>query len=194
MNKEAIFEKELNYIKNVNIKESAKTMINLLPDYFFSVEAASTGKYHPEYAQGKGGLVRHTKAAVRFAYELLENDVIGNKYKSDEKDLMIMGLILHDGLKKDLNEEKYTRFDHPLLISNYLKENSPSLALTTEQLDLVTSVVETHMGNWTTDYNGNEVLQRPTTKYQKFVHMCDYLASRKAFLLKFDEDNNIIAI
>ena len=43
----------------------------------------------------------------------------------------------------------------------------------------------------TTDYNGVEVLEQPKTKYQNFVHMCDYLASRKCILLPFDENNNI---
>ena len=47
------------------------------------------------------------------------------------------------------------------------------------------------MGPWTTDYNGNEVLQRPKTKYQCFVHMADYLASRKFLNINFE--NNDIA-
>jgi dTMP kinase len=37
-----------------------------------------------------------------------------------------------------------------------------------------------------------EVLEKPKNKYQNFVHMCDYLASRKAILFEFDSDNNII--
>ena len=38
---------------------------------------------------------------------------------------------------------------------------------------------------------GNEILEKPRTKYQNFVHMCDYLASRKCILLPFDDNNNI---
>ena len=53
------------------------------------------------------------------------------------------------------------------------------------------SAIKTHMGPWTTDYSGNEVLERPQTKYQNFVHMCDYLASRKCILVPFDKENNI---
>ena len=86
MNKEEMFKSELGYIKNDKIKESAKTMINLLPDYFFHEAASSTGKYHPKYALGDGGLLRHTKAAVRFAYELLSDSCIGDKYTDSEKD------------------------------------------------------------------------------------------------------------
>ena len=41
----------------------------------------------------------------------------------ETKDLMIASLILHDGLKKGIEEERYTRFDHPLIIGDYLKGN-----------------------------------------------------------------------
>ena len=109
MNKSLKFSKELEYIKSEKIKNACQKMIELLPDYFFEVPASSTGKYHPEYALGEGGLLRHTKAAVRIAYELLNDPCIGDKYTQDEKDLMIMALILHDGLKSGLNHEKYTR-------------------------------------------------------------------------------------
>ena len=191
MDKVKVFEIELQYIKNDKIRESTATMIELIPDYIFREAASSTGKYHPKYALGDGGLVRHLKAAARFGYELLSDPCIGDKYTSDEKDLMIMGLILHDGLKRGLNEEKYTRFDHPILMADYIEENKDKLSLSDEERELVCSVIRTHMGPWTVDYNGNEVLERPKTKYQNFVHMCDFLASRKAFLLEFDDNNNI---
>ena len=191
MNKKEVFKKELSYIKDEKIRNSCITMIEALPDYFFKVEASSTGKYHPEYALGNGGLIRHTKAAVRIAYELLSDPCIGDKYTSKEKDLMIMGLILHDGLKKGLNEEKYTRFDHPILISEYIMDMEERLDLEMEEIEFVCDVVKTHMGPWTKDYNGVEVLERPKTKYQNFVHMCDYLASRKCILVPFDSNNKI---
>ena len=61
-----------------------------------------------------------------------------------------------------------------------------------EEIEFLCDVIKTHMGSWTTDYNGVEVLEKPSTKYQNFVHMCDYLASRKCILFSFDENNNII--
>lgn len=185
------FVRELEYIKNSDIRESLKIMIDLLPDYFFVVAASSTGKYHPEYATGEGGLLRHSKAAMRIGYELLSNPAIGDKYTSDEKDLMLMGLLIHDGLKLGIEKSKYTKFDHPILMANYVIENKDKLKLSDEQINFVADVIKTHMGVWTTDYNGNELLEKPKTKYQNFVHMCDYLASRKCLLVPFDSDNNI---
>ena len=191
MNKIEVFKDELNYIKNEGIKESLMYMIEKLPDYFFEVAASSTGKYHPEYAVGNGGLLRHTKAAVRIGYELLSNPAIGDKYTSDEKDLMLMGLLLHDGLKLGKEQSKYTKFEHPILMADYIEEEKDNLKLTDSDRKLVCDVIKTHMGVWTTDYNGNEVLEKPKTKYQNFVHMCDYLASRKCILIPFDANNNI---
>lgn len=191
MNKEEVFKIELGYIKDERVRKACLEMIKLLPDYFFNVQASSTGKYHPEYAIGEGGLLRHTKAAVRIAYELLNDACIGDKYKQVEKDLMIMGLILHDGLKHGMEESQYTVFEHPILIADYIMDNEEILGLEVEEIEFLCDVVKTHMGPWTTDYRGNEVLERPKTKFQNFVHMCDYLASRKCLLVPFDEHNNI---
>lgn len=186
------FEIELKYIKNDRIRKNAEVMIKKLPDYFFEVPAASSGKYHPKYAAGEGGLLRHTKAAVRIAHELLENPSIGNKYTNDEKDIMIMGLMLHDGLKLGKEKNRYTKFEHPILMADYIMENKDNLDFSAEELNLITSVIKKHMGPWTTDYQGNDVLEKPKTKYENFVHMCDYLASRKCLILEFDENNNVI--
>ena len=191
MNREDVFKIELGYIKNDRIRNSCLAMINVLPDYFFEIEASSTGKYHPSYALGKGGLVRHTKAAVRIAYDLLSDACIGDKYTQDEKDLMIMALLLHDGVKCGVPKERYTRFDHPIMMADMLMDNEEIMELEVEEIEFLGDVIKTHMGPWTADYNGVEVLERPKTKYQNFVHMCDYLASRKALEVPFDDNDNI---
>lgn len=185
------FSKEISFIKNDRIKNSAKTLVSLIPDYFFHEAASSTGKYHPEFSLGEGGLLRHTKAAVRIARELLINKVIGNHYTSDEKDLIYLALIMHDSIKRGDGTLMYA-FDHPILASNFIKANKESLELTEEELLLLCSMIETHMGEWTRDYSGNEVLEEPKTKYQKFVHMCDCLASKKFLDIKFNDKNDII--
>ena len=185
-----VFNKEISYIKNERIKNSLITMLKLLPDYFYEVPASSTGKYHPKFTLGKGGLVRHTKAAVRIAIELF-NDSALNDFTDDEKDLMIFTLCIHDGLKSGLIKSEYTVFEHPLLISKFLKEKKNELELTDEEIELSCRCLETHMGPWTTNYKGENVLEPPTDKYQIFVHLCDYIASRKFLNVEFDNNDNI---
>ncbi len=190
MDREELFLDELGYIKDEELSEALLNIINLLPEYWLEEAASSTGKYHPDYALGKGGLLRHSKAAMRIGFELLNNPCIGDKYTDREKDLMLMSLLVHDGLKLGLPQEKYTRFDHPILMGNFILDNKDKIGLNLEDANFMNDVIKTHMGPWTTDYDGNEVLEKPKTKYQNFVHMCDFLASRKCILVPF-EDNNI---
>lgn len=191
MDREEMFLDELSYISNEDYAESLLKIINKLPDYWFQVEASSTGKYHPKYTLGDGGLLRHSKACMRIGYELLNDPAIGNKYTSREKDLMLMALLVHDGLKLGITQEKYSRFDHPIIMGKFILDNREEFELSVEDAEFINDVIKTHMGNWTTDYNGREVLEPPKTKYQNFVHMCDFLASRKCIIVPFDEDNKI---
>ena len=191
MNKKDVFKKEYTYITNDRYRENAEKLVELLPDYFFKVAASSTGKYHPLFSLGDGGLVRHTKAAVRIAKELLDNNSIGHKFTSDEKDLLIISIMAHDGLKHGRVEEKYTRFDHPILIGEYIKENKSKLTLTDEEIDFIVRVTASHMGEWNTNPYSKVVLPLPKDKYQRFVHMCDFLSSRKFLDVKF-ENNDIV--
>ncbi len=192
MERETIWKKELTYIKNKKYRENAVKLIELLPDYFFEVPASSTGKYHPSYSLGEGGLLRHTKAVVRIGYELLQNNTIGGIFTPEEKDLMIIAMIMHDGVKSGIPKEKYTRFDHPLLASKLIKEHQEELTLTKGEVEFICHAIESHMGEWNKDYNGNEVLPLPKDRYQKFVHMCDFLGSRKFLHVDFDEENTLI--
>lgn len=191
MDFEKEFEMELSYIKDKQIKEALVNVLKLLPDYWFTVAASSTGKYHPDYALGDEGLLRHSKAAMRIGFELLSDPAIGDKYTQAEKDLMLMALLIHDGVKYGVPKEKYTRFDHPILMAEFLMEYEEEIGLEMDDIEFLCDVIKTHMGVWTKDYNGEEVLEPPKTKYQNFVHMCDYLASRKCLHVPFDKDSKI---
>lgn len=188
--KSDVFKIELEFIKDKRIKESTKIILELLPDYFYEIPASSTGKYHPSFSLGEGGLVRHVKVAVRFAKELLDNPNIGDKYTNMEKDIMIMALILHDGLKSGLTHNRYTQVNHPTLIKNFVIDNKDKIELSDNELELFGKVVESHMGPWNKDYDGNEILPVPKTKCENFVHMCDYLSSKKFLNVNF-KDNEI---
>lgn len=185
-----MFNKELQLINNLEYKKNVEILLNLLPPYFYEIEAASTGKYHPKFASGKNGLVRHTKAAVRIAFELMNNDTVSN-FSSDEKDLIIIALLLHDGLKKGFNEEEYTKFEHSLIVATFIKDNKDKLSFTEEETNLLCNMIASHMGQWNTNKYSNINLPLPKTKYERFVHMCDFLASRKFLDVKFDSNNDI---
>jgi len=191
MKKYEIFEKEINYIKNEEYRKNIQILLELLPDYFYEIPASSTGKYHPKYATGYSGLVRHTKVAVRIAYELLSNNTMGQAFNDREKDLIIMALMLHDGLKSGIIKQKYTAFDHPLLVANFIRDNKSKLTLNDMDIEFIAQTIESHMGEWNTNPYSNIALPLPKNKYQKFVHMCDFLASKKFINVEFN-GNEII--
>lgn len=191
MNKKEYFKDELEFINNERIKKSAETLIELIPDYFFKVPASSTGKYHPSFSNGDGGLLRHTKVATRIGKEILSLEYTNNLFTEDEKDLLITGIMLHDTQKLGNPKEKYTRFDHPLLAADFIEQNKDKTELTKEEISLIKRVISSHMGQWNKSYYSKIELPKPSDKYEFFVHMFDYLSSKKFLDVMFDENNNI---
>lgn len=184
MNKTQIFKNELNKIKSNDILEFCELALNSLPEYFYKIAASSTGKYHPNYALGEEGLVRHTKATIGIAIELFECKSI-YKFSDLEKDIVIASLILHDGCKLGRIQEQYTKSNHPLEIIELLRELNHNLH--EEIFETICDCISSHMGHWNTDYETKEeILPIPQTVLQKFVHLCDYLASRKCLEFNFN--------
>ena len=179
------FKTELYQIESVVLRKLLIRVLNVVPEYFWEIPASSTGKHHPIFALGKGGLVRHTKACVKIATELFRNDTVQN-FTQEEKDLIIVALILHDTMKNGVNNKGNTVTEHPLLVRKLfdwvdMSEDDRVFK------DKVISLIETHMGSWNIDYKTKEeVLPKPSVKIQRFVHLCDYLASRKCLEVNFD--------
>lgn len=154
----------------------------------FSVAASSTGKYHPTYALGDGGLARHTVALVRILNHVFGVESIADQFTSRERDLLRVAGIAHDmqksGSQEDYERNKYTKFDHPLRAANMVRKLS---GLPEEEKELIATTIESHMGQWNVDKrNPGTVLPKPENKYQILLHLCDYLASRKDIEIKFD--------
>lgn len=192
MTKKEVFKTEINYLKNITYRKNVQTLIELVPDYFFIIPAASTGKYHPQFAQGEAGLVRHTKAALKIAKDILSLEYMNNIFTNDEKDLLLIAIMFHDTHKLGVPKEKYTRFDHPLLAASFIKDNQDKTTFTDKEINIITKTISSHMGQWNTNSYSNITLPKPNDKYEFFVHMCDFLSSKKYLDVKFDKYNNII--
>ena len=183
-----IYDQILETFENEDIKAFAKRCIDAAPPYVFEVAASSTGKYHPIYALGKGGLARHTVALVRILNHIFGVESVANKYTSRERDLLRTAGIVHDmqksGTQEDYEKNKYTKFDHPLRAANMVRKIN---GLSDEEKEYVASIVETHMGAFNTDKrNPGIILPKPETDAQILLHVCDYLASRKDIDINFD--------
>lgn len=176
-------------IKNDDIRDFAATLIKGLPDYIWHVGASSTGKYHPEYSLGEGGLMRHQVAVVRFLNFFFELEQYNTKFTDREMDLMRIAGLVHDGRKSgeqdDYNRSKFTKFDHPIQMANVVRSYDGKY-LNHDEIEFVATCIESHMGSWNTDKKSSVILPKPTNIYQEMIHLADYLASRKDLTMAFE--------
>ena len=178
------FEKELGYIKNEEIRNACMEVLKHVNEEFYKAPASSTGKYHPEYSLGEGGLYRHTCAAVRIAQCMRENTVVQD-FNDDDFDYIIAALILHDSCKSGKNwDSKYTKHGHPLEAVQLVEEVLPDSYFCAK----MAALISTHMGQWTTCKWDKTELPYPESPAQMFVHLCDYLASRRFIEINFDKE------
>lgn len=177
-------------IVNEDIREFAHVLVDGLPNYIWEVGASSTGKYHPEYSLGLGGLMRHQIAVVRFLNHFFDLEQYNTKFTSREMDLMRVAGLVHDGRKSgeqpDYERSKFTKFDHPLQMANVIRGYEGQY-LNRDELEFCAHCIESHMGKWNTDKKSSVVLPKPIDEYQQFVHLADYLASRKDLAMAFDK-------
>ena len=181
------FEKALNYIESDVVRDIIiKALLNV-NEKFYTAGASSTGKYHPDYAAGESGLVRHTNGVVYFAVTL--SDLECNECNQYEKDLLVGSSILHDTCKSGLNwDKKHSAHEHPLLVIGLLSDDD----LTLEEIAIwneLNDIISSHMGEWNESKYSKTSLPKPTKKLQKLLHEADLLASRKPINLDiFDDD------
>ena len=191
------FKGSFQLIHNEKIKKFTKWVTVNAPNYFFEISASSTGKYHPKYALGKSGLVRHTLGAIVFANHLFPL----YNFNQLEQDLIIASLIMHDMAKngieiengKVVQESNYTVAKHPIAICEYVEylyKTSPDVdediifVFKEGYWDIIKGNVQSHMGIWNKDKAGNDILPKPSSSSEVFTHLCDYLASRRNILVE----------
>ena len=169
-----LFNRELNLIVNEDLRMAVKSyMEEATPDYFWTDGASSSGKYHPAFSQGVGGLVRHTKAVVMFAEELLR--MSSYAYMREEyKDYVIAACIVHDTAKYGMYEYDKAQYkNHAMLAADHFAEWCYEIGNFYKPSEFLLNAIAAHMGQWSTDKD-----DRPFTSVDRCVHMADYMASR----------------
>ena len=186
----------LDTFENEDIKEFAVVLLDNIPEYIWHVGASSTGKYHPSYSLGEGGLMRHQIAVVRFLNFFFALEQYNSKFTSREMDLMRVAGLVHDCMKSGTQEQysvsKYTKFDHPVLMANKIRECSGYLS--GNELEFIATIISKHMGQWNTDKKSPVELPKPNDKYSRLVHLADYLASRKDLTMSFDDYSTVASV
>lgn len=182
-----LFVNEINYIKNPNLRVFAEEIIANAGDWFFVEPASTSGKYHPKFSLGDGGLMRHTRCVAYWATAMAESFNLSQ----EDSDLLVIAALAHD-IKKHDDNGRFLR-NHPLLASDYVCEIMNKFSediITNEQIQKICCAVASHMGKWegtrewVTDMN-KELFPMPENDFEKALQAADYIASRKT-ILDFD--------
>lgn len=172
--KSELFRREILLIQSEDLRDFVRWYFDThVGEWFWKSGASSSGKYHPQFAQGEGGLVRHTRAVCMFCEELLRMSTYA--YMRDEyKDYARVACLLHDTCKYGNADEENTDCykEHGALAASEV-----ALAwfefFGTPCPELLTMAIRSHMGQWTEKRE-----DRPFTNIDRLVHLADYVASR----------------
>lgn len=153
-------------------------MRNSVPAYYWTTGASASGKYHPAFTKGEGGLVRHTAAVIKLALELHCLECMNDGSEGFTKDDIITAAMIHDtfkyGMENDITENSGLQFKH----HGEIAASAFRLAgLMTGYIvnPAILRAVECHMGQWTpTEANRNP----GESQLARIIHVADYIASR----------------
>lgn len=148
-------------------------------DYFDDVGASGSGKYHPPWANGPGGLVRHTAAALEYAEQMVRG-VASDRMTNAKMDEVRAAVILHDFIKYG-TQERYEQArahggakmvpDHGTLAAEDFRDFALN-KIPSDRVERICYAIEYHMGIYgPKDCDDTDVL------YCAIIS--DYLVSRK---------------
>ena len=172
---------EIAQIDDVNIRDFVNETLEVVEPCHAWKPASSSGKYHPKFASGDGGLIRHTKVVVRNMIDIIR----ATPSLEGEKDELIAAAILHDMWKypKDRDHE-FTAFDHPALGGDYCKSHGQ---------ETIGRLIAAHQGIWVTSkVLPGHVNKKPEKFDEVCLHFSDYTASRPYYSCNFDENGELI--
>ena len=178
------FIKEVNKINDTVLKEVALSMVDDIPEYFWTIPASSSGKYHPACDLGEGGLVRHSIMVATCAEDLVVSEMFVRDTESN-RDIARVAVLFHDcmkngPIKEDGTYSDHTEFEHPRFASDFVRKHLEAAGIDDLKIDMICGAIYTHMGKWCTDkYGDAKALSKPRTDFEKLVHLADYTASRK---------------
>ena len=175
MNKSEFFEREIQLIESVDLQDFVRFYFDeKVGDWFWKSGASSSGKFHPQFTKGEGGLVKHTRAVVWMCEELLKMSSYAYM-KAEYKDYARVACLLHDTCKYGTGdtEDKDCYKNHGAIAAQRVSLAWDEFGFEGQPPELLLMAIRSHMGQWVEDRN-----DRPFTNIDRLVHLADYIASR----------------
>lgn len=177
MNKSEFFEREILLIEREDLRDFVRFFFNERVGAWFWKSGASSNEHHPKFAQGEGGLVRHTRAVFTICEELLNLNTYA--YMKDiYKDYARMACLLHDTCKYGVgnNEDKNCYMSHGAIAADRVNFSWGVFGFDGDAPELLLMAICSHMGQWAKERD-----DRPFTNIDHLVHMANYMASCSFF-------------
>lgn len=193
MNNSRFFEREIQMISSIDLQDFVRFFFDeKVGAWFWKSGASSSGKFHPEFTHGEGGLVRHTRAVAMVCQELLRMSCYAYM-KEEYKDYAIVACLLHDTRKygNGDEEDKDCYKEHGRLAADAVAAAWLEFFDQGEAPELLLMAIRSHMGQWTENKD-----DRPFTNIDRLVHMADYIASRPFWdipEIKAEYENDVLA-
>lgn len=176
MNNSRFFEHEIQHIESEDLRDFVRFFFNeKVGAWFWKSGASSSGKYHPNFTKGEGGLVRHTRAVEWVCEELLRMSSYAYM-KAEYKDYARVACLLHDTCKYGEGDEenKDCYKTHGALAADAVYNAWHEFFTGGDHCpELLLMAIRSHMGQWVEDRD-----DRPFTNIDRLVHLADYIASR----------------
>lgn len=158
-------------------------LIDQLDDYWFIKPASSTGKYHPKFNNGEGGLVRHSLNVCMWwqqMYRAFEQELMSFSGRDDIYDLGLIACLFHDAKKYGDAEEnsRWVKKDHDVRSMEWflhnveIYEHMNDMNFDNKAINYIANAIDHHNGPWSTH-------GAPRTIFEKLVFICDYASSQK---------------
>lgn len=172
----------------------AEFLIDQLDDYWFIKPASSTGKYHPKFNNGEGGLVRHSLNVCMWwqqMYRAFEQELISFSGRDDIYDLGLIACLFHDAKKYGDAEEnsRWVKKDHDVKSMEWflhnveIYEHTNDMNFDNKAINYIANAIDYHNGPWSTH-------GAPRTIFERLVFICDYASSQKIHEQEVFDVNN----
>lgn len=179
MEKKAIFKELLDKFETEEMRLYCEDMIELIPDYIFTMPSSTSGKFHNATQCQPHGQIYHIIMFGAIMNYLLALKCNQEKFKSSiQRDAMRCVPIFHDAIKCGWDGSQYTVHEHPMLAGQWIRETHVEHDIDDTIKERIARMAERHSGEWTTNKRSAVVLPEPENEMEILVHECDILSSR----------------
>lgn len=178
MEKTKLLEEELNLVQDEELRTLVREFLEtVVPAAFWEKPASSSGRYHPKIDREEQGTVMHTKYVCAWAKELMVLNQVSNDIvvRADE---IFAACILHDTFNYGYTESEHTVTAHPQIAAvEWYKFCQKKKYKKVVRITNICEMIRCHMGQW--GYSFPDYTDDTIAECCEFVHLCDYIASRK---------------